>query len=77
MFFLGYVVEVIRPVVEHLGDDEGAFPGQSKLVRSLLVHLEYKVSLLKCSTSDVSGVETTQVLLIDGRPDQSHLSFFL
>ena len=30
VFFLGYVVEVIRPIVKHLGDDEGAFLGRSK-----------------------------------------------
>ena len=39
--FLGYVVEVIRPVVEYLGDDEGAFPGRSELVRPFLIHSEY------------------------------------
>ena len=75
VFFLGYIVEVIRPIVEHLGDDEGAFPSRSELVRLFLVHSEHKVSFLKCSTPYVSGMESTQVLLINGRPDQGHLSF--
>ena len=59
IFFLGYVVDVIRPVVEHLGDDEGAFPGWSEFVRSLLMHSEHRVSLLECSTSDIIGMEWT------------------
>ena len=74
--FLGYVVEVVRSVVKHLGDDEGTFPGRSKLVRSFLNHSEHKVSFLKCSTSDIVGMESTQILLVDGRADQSHLPFF-
>ena len=74
--FLGYVVDVIRSIVKHLGDDEGTFPGRSKLVRSFLIHSEHKVSFLECSTSDIMGMESTQVFLIDGRSDQSHLSFF-
>ena len=28
--FLGHVVDVVRPIVKHLGDDEGAFLGRSK-----------------------------------------------
>ena len=75
VFFLGYVVEVIRPIVEHLGDDEGTFPSRSKLVRSFLIHSEYKVSFLEGSTPDITGMESTQILLIDGRTDQSHLTF--
>ena len=72
---LGYFVEVICPVVEHVGDDEGTFAGWSELVRSFLMHSEHKVSFLECSTSDITGMELTQILLIDGRPDQSHLMF--
>ena len=74
---LGYVVDVVCFVVKPLGDGEGAFPSRSKLVRSFLVHLEHKVSFLKHSASDISGMESTQVLLIDGQPDQSHLTFLL
>ena len=75
--FLGYVVDVIRSIVKHLGDDEGTFPGRSELVRSFLNHSEHEVSFLKCSTSDTAGMESTQILLINGRPNQSHLAFFL
>ena len=63
--------------MEHLSDDEWTFPGWSELVRSFLMHPEHKVSFLECSTSDISGMEAKQVLLTDGLPDQSHLSFFL
>ena len=36
VFLLFHIVEV-RSIVEHLGDDEGTFPGRSKLVRLLLL----------------------------------------
>ena len=75
VFLVFHIVQVICTIVEHFGDDEGAFPGRSKLVWTLLVHSENQVSLLKFSTSDVSSVETTQVLLIDGRPDHGNFSF--
>ena len=75
VFLVFHIVEVIRSVVEHLGDDEGTFPSRSKLVRPLLLHSKHKVSFLKCSTSDITGMESTQILLIDGRPNQSHLVF--
>ena len=76
VFFLGYIVEVIHSIVEHIGDDEGTFLGQSELVRSFLNHSEHKVSLLKRSTFDIADVESMQILLINGRPNQSHLAFF-
>ena len=76
IFLLFHIVEVIRSVVEHFGDDERSFPSRSKIVRPLLIHLEHQVSLLKCSTSHVFGMESTEVLLINGRLDQGHLSFF-
>ena len=76
IFIVLHFVEVIRSIVEHLGDDEGTFPSRSKLVRPLLIHSEHQVSFLKCSTSHISGMESTEVLLINGRPDQGHLSFF-
>ena len=66
IFLLGYIVKVICPIVEHLGDDEGAFPSRSALVRPLLIHSENEVSFLKCSTSDVSGMESMKVLLVNG-----------
>ena len=69
------IINMVCSIVEHSGDNEGAFPGRSKLVWMLLVHSENQVSLLKCSTPDVSGMEMMQVLLIDGRPDQGYLSF--
>ena len=71
------VVKTVRPVVEDLGDDEGAFPRRSKLVWFVLIHSENQIPFLEGSTSHISGVETAQILLVDGRPDQSHLPFFL
>ena len=71
------IVEAVRFVVEHSGDNEGTFPGRSELVWFLLIYSKNQVSLLKCSTSHVSSVESTKVLLINGRPDQSHPSLFL
>ena len=71
------VVETVRSVVENLGDDEGSFPRRGKLVLFLLIHSENQISFLEGSTLHVSSVEATQVLLVDGRSDQSHLPFFL
>ena len=75
IFVVFDVEETICSVVEHFGDDGSAFPSGGELVWLLLVHSENQVSFLKCSTPDVSGVKTPQILLIDGRPDQRHLSF--
>ena len=66
---LGYVVDVVCSVVKHLGDDEGAFPGRIELVRPFPIHSEHKVSFVERSTSNITGMESTQILLIDGRPD--------
>ena len=71
------VEETIHSVVEHLGDDERAFPSGGELVWLLLIHSEDQVPFLECPTPYVPGMESTQVLLINGRPDQGHLSFFL
>ena len=71
-----HIVEAICSVEEHFGDDEGAFPSRSELVWFLLVHPKNQVSLLKYPTPHISGVESTQVLLINGRSDHSHFSFF-
>ena len=76
IFLVFHIVKVICSIVEHLGDDEGAFPSRGELMRPLLIHSEHKISFLKCSTFDVSAMESMQVLLIDGHPDQSHLPFF-
>ena len=75
VFIVFHIIQVVCSVVEHFGDDEGAFPGGSKLVWSLLIHSKNQVPFLKCSTPDVFGVEPTKVLLIDGRSDQGHFSF--
>ena len=75
VFLVFHIVQVVRSVVEHLGDDEGAFPSGSKLVRPLLIHSENQVSFLKCSTFHFSGMESTKILLINGQSDQSHLPF--
>ena len=66
VFLVLDVVKVVCPIVEHSCDDEGAFPSRSELVWFLLIHSKNQVSLLKGSTPHVSGVESTQVLLIDG-----------
>ena len=60
------VVESICSIVQHLGDDEGSFPGGSQLVRSLLIYSEHQVACLECTTPDVSRVKAPQVLLING-----------
>ena len=75
VFLVLDIIEVVRSIVEHSGDNEGTFPGRSQLVWFLLIHSENQVSLLKCPTPHVSGVESMLVLLIDGRSDQGHLSF--
>ena len=71
------VMEVVSPVVQHLGDDEGTFQRSGELVRPLLIQSEDEISLLECPTLDTSGMETTKVLLIKSRPYQGNLSFFL
>ena len=71
------IVKAVRSIVENLGDDEGTFPSRSKLVWLLLIHSENQISFLEGSTLHVSGMESTQVLLIDSRSNHGHLSFFL
>ena len=70
------IVKVIRSIVEDSGDDEGTFPSRSELVWFLLIHSKNQVSLFKGSAPHVSGVESMQVLLINGRSNHSHFSFF-
>ena len=74
VFLPGYIVEVVCSVVQYLGDDKRAFPGRGELVWTFLMHSKDQVSFLECSASDVASMESTQFLLIDGRPDQGHLS---
>ena len=71
------VEETVCSIVEHLGDDERAFPSGGELVWLLLVHSENQVPFVELTTPYVPGMESTQVLLINGRPDQGHLSFLL
>ena len=71
------IVKAVCSIVENLGDDEGTFPSRSKLVWLLLIHSENQISFLEGSTLHVSGMESTQVLLIDSRLNHGHLSFFL
>ena len=71
------IVEVIRSVVEDSGDDEGAFPSGSKLVWFLLIHSEDQISFLEGLALHIFGMESTQVLLIDGRFDHSHFPLLL
>ena len=70
------IVKMVCSIVENSGDDERNFPSRSELVWFLLIHSEDQVSFLEGSTLHVSGMESTQVLLIDGRSDHGHLSFF-
>ena len=69
------VVKTVCSVVENFGDDEGAFPSRGEFVWLLLVHSEDQVSFLEGSTLHISGMESTQVLMIDSRADQGHLPF--
>ena len=71
------IVKTVRSIVENLGDDEGTFPRRSELVWFLLIHSENQISFLEGSTLHIFGMEVTQVLLVNGRSDQSHLPFFL
>ena len=63
------VVKMVCSVVENFGDDEGALPSRGKLVWFLLIHSKNQVSFLKGSTPHISGVESMQVLLINGQLD--------
>ena len=63
--------------MKNSGDDEGTFPSGSEFVWFLLIHSEDQISFLKGSPPQISSVESTQVLLIDGRADQGHLPLLL
>ena len=76
IFVVFDVEEAVCSIVEHLGDDEGAFPSRSELVWLLLIHSEDQISFLEGLTIHVSGMESMQVLLIDSRSNHGHLSFF-
>ena len=77
VFLMLNIVKMVCSVVENFGNNEGAFPSRGEFVRLLLVDSEDQVSFLDGSALHVSGIESTQVLLIDGRPDQGHLYFLL
>ena len=66
VFIVFDVEKTICSVVEHFGDGEGASPSRSELVWFLLVHSKNQVSFLKCPTPHASGMESPQVLLING-----------
>ena len=55
------VEETICFVVEHLGDDERAFPSGGELVWLLLIHSEDQVPFLECTTPYDLGMESTYV----------------
>ena len=77
VFLVLDIIEVLRSIVEHSGDNEGTFPSRGELVWFLLIHSKNQVSLLKGSAPHVFSVESTQVLLIDGRSDHSHFPLLL
>ena len=53
------IEEAICSIVEHFGDDERAFPSEGELVWLLLIHSEYQVPLLECTTPYFLGMELT------------------
>ena len=59
IFVVFDVEEAVCSVVEHLGDDERAFPSGGELVWLLLIHSEDQVPLLECTTPYVLGMEST------------------
>jgi hypothetical protein len=63
------VGQLVCPGLQNLGDDEGPFPGRSKLVASsgVLSQPKYQVSHLEASGSNPSGVVASQRLLISRR----------
>ena len=69
VFLMLDIVKMVCSIMENSGDNEGTFPSRGELVWFLLIHSKNQVSLLKGSAPHVSGVESTQVLLINGRPD--------
>ena len=71
------IVKVIRSIVEDSGDDEGTFPSRSELVWFMFIHSEDQMSFLEGSALHISGMESTQVLLIDGRSNHSHFPLLL
>ena len=70
------IIKVVRSIVEDSGDYEGTFPSRREFVWFLLIHSEDEVSFLEGSTLHISSMESMQVLLIDGRSDHGHFSFF-
>ena len=77
-WLVNLAIDVVKggcSVVENFGNNEGAFPSRGEFVWLLLVHSKDQVSFLEGSALHVSGIESTQVLLIDGRSDHGHLSF--
>ena len=71
------VVKTVRPIVEDLGDDEGAFPRRSKLVWFVLIHSENQIPFLEGSTSHISGVETAQILLVNRGASCGYITLFV
>jgi hypothetical protein len=63
------VGQLICPGLQNLGDDEGPFPGRSKLVvpSGVLSQSKYQVSHLEASGPNPSGVVASQRLLISRR----------
>ena len=59
IFIVFDVEETIRSIVEHLGDDERAFPSGGELVWLLLIYSEDQVPLLERTTPYVLGMEST------------------
>ena len=59
IFIMLDVEETVCSVVEHLGDDERAFPSGGELVWPLLIHSEDQVPFLECTDPYVLGMEST------------------
>jgi hypothetical protein len=60
------VGQLVCPGLQNLGDDDGPFPGRSKLVApsGALSQPKYQVSHLEASGTNPSGVVASQGLLI-------------
>ena len=59
IFVVFDIEEAVCSIVEHLGDEERAFPSGGELVWPLLIQSEDQIPLLECTTPHVLGMEST------------------
>jgi hypothetical protein len=75
-------LEVSEPIsagVQHLVDDEGAFPRLGELMHAIrvLYEVQDEVADVECPAPNLAAVIAVQVLLIDGQAGKCELSSFL